>query len=828
MPAAWFASQFGGLLKSYIAPSGSRPAIVAGLSPSGATRYLESVNFFNNGAGSISFADDQTTGTLTTPGHDLSARFEMEGQIGFEAGSAADYINLASLADKSEPYSFDAPAARSAARQVSARNDLTVTLSDYVPTPPETAAILASAGVPTARINLLKSYLRVSASAGVPVAAVRLTGPLARASASAGVPTASVRLAPARVRIAAHAGVPVASVRVALGASLTTSHWNGGAYQDPIVLALVPISISGADITAQDFTPIGTSDIEIASNLSIGQLERHVSGSEIRLRSLSAQDTAFSSVFNTGQIYGAAEMTIVTPARTQIKLRRGNQGGGYSNWNVADSSHGALISALATGDRIVLAIALLRVLETVAIPASAGVPTASVRVAGPLARASASAGAPVASVRVAGPLVRVSASAGVPTASVRVAPTPIRVSASAGVPTAHVGLKVGALGVSASAGAPTASVRLAPARILVSASAGVPVAAVRLTGPLVRISAHAGVPVASVRVALGASLTTSHWNGGAYQDPIVLALVPISISGADITAQDFTPIGTSDIEIASNLSIGQLERHVSGSEIRLRSLSAQDTAFSSVFNTGQIYGAAEMTIVTPARTQIKLRRGNQGGGYSNWNVADSSHGALISALATGDRIVLAIALLRVLETVAIPASAGVPTASVRLAPARILVSASAGAPVAAVALKGGEPAVSASAGVPVAAVRVAGPLVRIAASAGVPTASVVILVSLSISGSAGVPSASVRMLHGSIRISASAGRPSASVELYVSLELRAASFEPAAIAWEVTMGVGRAEATNESISLTLTNAPIFGRRAVLLRHDPKSSPGLFK
>ena len=336
------------------------------------------------------------------------------------------------------------------------------------------------------------------------------------------------------------------------------------------------------------------------------------------------------------------------------------------------------------------------------------------------------------------------------------------------------------------------------------------------------------MPVASVRVALGASLTTSHWNGGAYQDPIVLALVPISISGADITAQDFTPIGTSDIEIASNLSIGQLERHVSGSEIRLRSLSAQDTAFSSVFNTGQIYGAAEMTIVTPARTQIKLRRGNQGGGYSNWNVADSSHGALISALATGDRIVLAIALPRVLETVAISASAGVPTASVRLAPARILVSASAGTPVAAVALKGGEPAVSASAGVPVAAVQLSGPLVRIAASAGVPTASVVILVSLSISGSAGVPSASVRMLHGSIRIAASAGRPSASVELYVSLELRAASFEPAAIAWEVTMGVGRAEATNDSISLTLTNAPIFGRRAVLLRHDPKSSPGLFK
>ena len=47
------------------------------------------------------------------------------------------------------------------------------------------------------------------------------------------------------------------------------------------------------------------------------------------------------------------------------------------------------------------------------------------------------------------------------------------------------------------------------------------------------------------------------------------------------------------------------------------------------------------------------------------------------------------------------------------------------------------------------------------------------------------------------------------------------------IAWEVEMSVGVAEVTNEYVTVSLTDEPVFGRPAVILRHDPATSPGLF-
>ena len=48
-----------------------------------------------------------------------------------------------------------------------------------------------------------------------------------------------------------------------------------------------------------------------------------------------------------------------------------------------------------------------------------------------------------------------------------------------------------------------------------------------------------------------------------------------------------------------------------------------------------------------------------------------------------------------------------------------------------------------------------------------------------------------------------------------------------AVTWEVTMSCGVTEITNETIVVSLVDKPMVGRPAVLLRHDPKTSPGLF-
>ena len=41
------------------------------------------------------------------------------------------------------------------------------------------------------------------------------------------------------------------------------------------------------------------------------------------------------------------------------------------------------------------------------------------------------------------------------------------------------------------------------------------------------------------------------------------------------------------------------------------------------------------------------------------------------------------------------------------------------------------------------------------------------------------------------------------------------------------MTVGVAEVTNEYVTVSLTDEPVFGRPAVIMRHDPATSPGLF-
>ena len=47
------------------------------------------------------------------------------------------------------------------------------------------------------------------------------------------------------------------------------------------------------------------------------------------------------------------------------------------------------------------------------------------------------------------------------------------------------------------------------------------------------------------------------------------------------------------------------------------------------------------------------------------------------------------------------------------------------------------------------------------------------------------------------------------------------------ITWEQTMGVSVADVNMERVSVRLTGVPFFGRPAVLVRHDPQTSPGIF-
>ena len=146
--------------------------------------------------------------------------------------------------------------------------------------------------------------------------------------------------------------------------ALSIADWDGSAYQTPIVLALIPVVISAPDITTQNFTPIGTADIVVASDLSIGQVERHpTEQSLLRLRKTSGSTADFSVYFdNEGTpLYPDAELFLVirnasnTPITISFTI--GSTGGGFNNWTIDNTGQTSLVTGLETGDRFVMAIA---------------------------------------------------------------------------------------------------------------------------------------------------------------------------------------------------------------------------------------------------------------------------------------------------------------------------------------------------------------------------------------------------------------------------------------------------------------------------------------
>ena len=154
------------------------------------------------------------------------------------------------------------------------------------------------------------------------------------------------------------------TVAYSIEAPLSVAEWDGSAYQAPIVLALISVVISDPDITPQDFTPIGTADIVVASDLSIGQVERHpTEQSLLRLRKTSGSTADFSVYFdNEGTpLYPNAELFLVIRDATNtpitISFTIGSTGGGFNNWTIDNTGQTSLVTGLETDDRFVMAIA---------------------------------------------------------------------------------------------------------------------------------------------------------------------------------------------------------------------------------------------------------------------------------------------------------------------------------------------------------------------------------------------------------------------------------------------------------------------------------------
>ena len=298
--APWYFPSF----SRWIPPSGSRPTIDAGLRGAD-SRFLQAL-ILADGEIRFRLASSQTQSSAT--GQDLTSQFEQTGSLELIIGSNSLLIVLAS-ADTTEPYTW------------TPTNSAEVTAFE--------ALLSGVAGTESGQL-IIRDF-----TPGVPIAYTVDAGDVAFAFT---IPQPTVTYTP-----------PVI---------LATSDWNGADYQTPIVLALLPATISGADITVDPVTAIA-GDLVVASDLTISGVERYAAQDSIRLRK--SGDGLFSSYFDNeaSPLYPDAKLFIVidNQARTHIPFTIGSTGGGFNNWNYDTASQESLIEAIATGDRFLLAIA---------------------------------------------------------------------------------------------------------------------------------------------------------------------------------------------------------------------------------------------------------------------------------------------------------------------------------------------------------------------------------------------------------------------------------------------------------------------------------------
>ena len=397
----------------------------------------------------------------------------------------------------------------------------------------------------------------------------------------------------------------------------------------PIVLAFLEADVSGADITAEPAVTVGTgNDLDVASNLVISQVERHVAGSQIRLRR--SGDGEFSTYFdNEGSpLYPDARLQILYDG-SLIDGSIANTGGGFNNWSVANSAQRSKLNAIATGERFVLAI-----LKKITIEASVGTIPPAARVA------------------LAPPLVAVDASAGVPTARVYFDSLPLSASLTAGTPTARADLVPTILSISASAGAPIAQATLVPPVISIEASAGAPTTKASLVPPTLSASASTAAPTA--RAYLASLVLTTNDIDLTNLDVYALALINTGTPTPNGTVYEDqpnrTPVGSidagGDLIARPGQDITRIALNIQGSgNVRFWD-NPSEQSWTNFFGT---YPRAtlrlQFEIPGPA---YELTRGGQGSNFSNWSTSNTAaRAAIASARANGKKFIFLLAEERI-------------------------------------------------------------------------------------------------------------------------------------------------------------------------------------
>ena len=475
-----------------------------------------------------------------------------------------------------------------------------------------TLSASSTAGTPTARANLQQPTFSISASAAAPTSRAALQGQLLSATASTGVPTASAEIEDPSVGINAY--VPPYGYR-------------------PIVLAFLEADVSGADITAEPAVTVGTgNDLDVADDLTITQVERHLNGAQIRLRRLTTgRTTPFSDYLdNEGSPrYPDARLQIQLSDRSIIDGSIGHTGGGFNNWAVANSNQRSKLNAIATGERFVLAI-----LKKITIEASASATTPAARVA------------------LATPLIAVDASAGEPTARIYFDSLPISASPTAGTPTARADLVAAIISISASVGTPTARAALIPPTISLTATTNTPTAKASLVPPTLSASTSAGVPTA--RAYLASLLLTTNDIDLTNLDVYALALINTGTPTPNGTVYEDqpnrTPVGSidagGDLTARANQDITRIALNIQGSgSVRFWD-NPSEQSWTNFFGT---YPRAtlrlQFEIPGPA---YELTRGGQGGNFSNWSTSNTAaRAAITSARANGKKFIFLLAEERI-------------------------------------------------------------------------------------------------------------------------------------------------------------------------------------